>query len=185
MTSDEAGGTRRLGLPPAPGGLCVVQDLLNTAAIAYADVPDLLDDEAPARLWLATALQTWAAQTGQPAPELSVARRDLVPLRALRGRLRDWLAKGLEDDEPRPVRLGLSLAESGVGYRPDDLASLVHVEVLLASRTGTLARLKTCQNPACGAAFYDLSRNGTRVWHDMKTCGNAMNLRASRARRRV
>ncbi|MFF1285457.1 CGNR zinc finger domain-containing protein [Streptomyces sp. NPDC058299] len=43
--------------------------------------------------------------------------------------------------------------------------------------------MKTCRNPACGEAFYDRSRNGTRVWHDMKTCGNALNLRASRARR--
>ncbi|MFB9444749.1 CGNR zinc finger domain-containing protein [Dactylosporangium vinaceum] len=58
------------------------------------------------------------------------------------------------------------------------------LEALLASHVGILGRLKVCTNPSCGAAFYDLSRNSTRVWHDMKTCGNTMNLRASRARRR-
>ncbi|MEU0254576.1 CGNR zinc finger domain-containing protein [Streptomyces sp. NPDC006184] len=63
------------------------------------------------------------------------------------------------------------------------VASLVHLEALLASHTGAPSRLKMYRNPACGEAFYDRSRNGTRVWHDMKTCGNALNLRASRARR--
>ncbi|MGV9881539.1 CGNR zinc finger domain-containing protein [Streptomyces sp. NPDC003006] len=45
-------------------------------------------------------------------------------------------------------------------------------------------RLKTCRNPLCRVAFYDRSRNNSGVWHDVKTCGNAANLRAYRARRR-
>ena len=36
-----------------------------------------------------------------------------------------------------------------------------------------------------GFAFYDRSRNNGRVWHDVHTCGNVANLRASRARRRA
>ena len=35
------------------------------------------------------------------------------------------------------------------------------------------------------AAFYDESRNSSRVWHDVKVCGNPVNARASRARRRA
>jgi predicted RNA-binding Zn ribbon-like protein len=37
----------------------------------------------------------------------------------------------------------------------------------------------------CPCAFYDRSRNNSRVWHDVRTCGNVANLRASRARRRA
>jgi predicted RNA-binding Zn ribbon-like protein len=34
-------------------------------------------------------------------------------------------------------------------------------------------------------AFFDRSRNNSGVWHDVAACGNAINLRASRARRRA
>ncbi len=65
------------------------------------------------------------------------------------------------------------------------LASAVWGEVLLAQRDGRWERLKVCRNPACPCAFYDRSRNNSRVWHDVHTCGNVANLRASRARRRA
>jgi hypothetical protein len=32
--------------------------------------------------------------------------------------------------------------------------------------------------------FYDSSKNQARVWHNTAVCGNLINLRASRARRR-
>ncbi len=69
------------------------------------------------------------------------------------------------------------------GSGADRVAGLVLTELVIASRTGRLRRLKTCANRACGAAFYDGSPGATRTWHDVKTCGNAANLRASRARR--
>ncbi len=65
------------------------------------------------------------------------------------------------------------------------LASAVWGEVLLAQRDGRWERLKVCRNPVCPCAFYDRSRNNSRVWHDVRTCGNVANLRASRARRRA
>jgi predicted RNA-binding Zn ribbon-like protein len=82
----------------------------------------------------------------------------------------------------------LELRDGAVGYRATGagwrvVAALVHVELLLAQHTGALERFRSCANPASGAAFYDRTRNGSRVWHDAKTCGNVMNLRASRARR--
>ena len=54
-----------------------------------------------------------------------------------------------------------------------------------AQLTGDWHRLKVCRNDACGTAFYDRSRNSSAVWHDAVKCGNAPNLRASRARRRA
>lgn len=58
------------------------------------------------------------------------------------------------------------------------------MELLLAIRAGTAERLKVCMDAECSVAFYDQSRNGSRVWHDVKTSGNVANLRASRARRK-
>jgi len=36
----------------------------------------------------------------------------------------------------------------------------------------------------CSVIFYDSSKNQARVWHNTAVCGNLINLRASRARRR-
>jgi len=65
------------------------------------------------------------------------------------------------------------------------LASVVWGETLLAQRADTWRRLKLCRNAVCNSAFYDRSKNNSGVWHDVKMCGNAANLRASRARRRA
>ncbi|MET8225983.1 CGNR zinc finger domain-containing protein [Streptomyces sp. NPDC005301] len=193
MNSDEiAQSTRRLKLEAAPGGLCVVQDLLNSASMPAASIPDLLSDETSAQDWLASSLRTWQEQTGRTAPHITIGGDDPAALRDLRGLVRRWFTEDVDvvdEHAPRPLEAAIAYRDGRLTYEPRGdgaaaVASLVHIEALLASHTGTLSRLKTCRNPDCGAAFYDRSRNGTRVWHDMKTCGNALNLRASRARRR-
>ncbi len=46
-----------------------------------------------------------------------------------------------------------------------------------------LARLKACPPPeGCGWLFLDRSRNGSRTWCNMKTCGNLAKQRRHRAR---
>ncbi|MFI9385853.1 CGNR zinc finger domain-containing protein [Kutzneria sp. NPDC052558] len=45
--------------------------------------------------------------------------------------------------------------------------------------------MKLCRNESCPAVFHDTSRNGSRIWHDVSTCGNAANVRAHRARNRT
>lgn len=45
-----------------------------------------------------------------------------------------------------------------------------------------LARLKVCPGPDCGWLFVDHSRNGSRTWCNMKTCGNLAKQRRHRAR---
>ena len=64
------------------------------------------------------------------------------------------------------------------------LESAIWAQVLLAQADGTWPRLKLCRREACGSAFYDLSRNNSGVWHDVRTCGNVVNLRASRLRKK-
>ncbi|MET0418058.1 MAG: CGNR zinc finger domain-containing protein, partial [Actinoplanes sp.] len=185
-----SGSTRRLGVALAPGGLCLAQDLLNTAGVAVAPTLELLDGVTTAQSWVDASLRTWGEQTGQTPPRIVLSRDDLAPLRVLRDHVRGWLTNDADDQARHPLAVDVSFRDGRMAYEPSGrgataVASLVHLEVLLASHAGTLARLKTCMNPDCGAAFYDLSRNSTRVWHDMKTCGNTMNLRASRARRRA
>jgi predicted RNA-binding Zn ribbon-like protein len=182
--------SQRYELSPAPGGLGLVQDFLNTAGIeGYG--PDLLADATAAGAWADGAVRTWASVRGlrvQPPP---LGDADVPKLRALR----DTIA-GLVAGERRAgggtgtASASLTLTETGevrlepagTGWRW--LASALWGEILLSQRDGTWRRIKRCHNPGCASTFFDRSKNNSGVWHDVKTCGNAANLRASRARRR-
>lgn len=197
--------TGRFLLGPAPAGLRLVQDLVNTAlAEPIAEHrPDLLVDLTGAGAWLDEALEQWSAAAGQRAPQITLADKDLPALRDLRERLRATLRASADNAQPAAVavaapdgcavaaRLDLVLTPGGrVEYGPADpgwraAAALVAAEALLAQATGAWSRLKTCAHPPCGICFYDSSPNRSRVWHDTKTCGNVNNLRASRTRRRA
>lgn len=188
-TGPDLDATARFRLDVAPGGLRLIQDLVNTSVPVGAREPDLLQDAATADAWLQAALRAWAQRSGQSLPKARATSRDLRPLRALRDDLRAWLA---DDTAPLAIRehaLAIGVDGGRVSLRPEQSATaavsaLVGLEILLAAQAGTRPRLKVCANPDCGAAFYDNSRNMSRVWHDVKTCGNRANLRASRARRR-
>jgi len=197
--------TTRLTVPSgrAPGGLGLVQDLVNTAtrpAHAPSHVADLLATEQSANGWLSAALPQWSAATGQPTPDLQLGEADLAPLRRLREAVRA-LADAPEDGPPQggpPRALPIPPGGTSVMLRFDHdgrvrygtaatgwrgVASLVAAEILLAQHTGTWARFKACPYPSCGVAFFDHTRNNNRVWHDVKVCGNRTNLAASRQRR--
>jgi predicted RNA-binding Zn ribbon-like protein len=45
-------------------------------------------------------------------------------------------------------------------------------------------RLKICANENCSHIFYDTTKNNTRVWCSMKSCGNIMKARGFQARKR-
>lgn len=187
MTDQSDTTTGRYGLALAPGGLFLAQELVNTG-LPLAPKVDPLQDLSTAEGWLGTTFAEWSGRTGQPAPDSALAASDLPKLRVLRVLVRDWLStNGSAGPSPSAVHVSLDPGR-GVSYGPGAsgvgaLKSLIAVEVLLAQRFDILARLKVCANRACGAVFYDESRNGSRRWHDVRVCGNAVNLRASRARR--
>ena len=168
----------------------MVQDFLNTKAIA--EHPDLLADHTLANAWASSAANAWSDTRGresQPPPVLTAS--DVGKLRALRAAL-----AGLVGDDgdvspdlvcaPATFELTESgdvrLTPTGSGWRW--LASALWGEILLSQQAGTWRRLKQCHNPHCRSTFYDRSKNNSGVWHSIKVCGNAANLRASRARRR-
>jgi hypothetical protein len=181
--------SQRHELISAPGGLGLVQDFLNTVGIY--DYPDLLANTTLADEWAANALRAWSAVRGVDAQPPPLTEADLGRLRSLR----DTIAK-LVTGEPTDARgtgsvsasFALSdggdvrLEPSGAGWRW--LASALWGEILLGQQEGTWRRLKQCHNHRCRSTFYDRSKNNSGVWHSVKTCGNAANLRASRARRR-
>jgi len=171
----------------------LVQDFLNTAGVeGYGS--DLLADTAVAGDWAAGAVRTWASVRGMDVEPPPLRDIDLAKLRALRETIAHMVAgttrsgPGAGAVAPTPASLTLSgagevrLEPAGAGWRW--LASALWGEILLSQHDGTWRRIKRCHNPRCATAFYDRSKNNSGVWHDVKTCGNAANLRASRARRR-
>lgn len=46
-----------------------------------------------------------------------------------------------------------------------------------------MARIKKCENPNCSHFFYDTSKNASRQWCSMKSCGNVMKARAFQRRK--
>ena len=81
-------------------------------------------------------------------------------------------------------------SDGSVRLRPEqtgqqELLTLVLAALYEGQHAGTSRRLKTCRNPRCRVAFYDRSRNASGVWHSVRVCGNAINLRAHRERRRA
>ncbi|MFD7316348.1 CGNR zinc finger domain-containing protein [Streptomyces sp. NPDC059883] len=203
--------SERYRVRQAPAGLALVQELINTRAISdYA--PDLLADRETAERWLAGAAGEWTRIHGLGSPDCTLSPSDPRALRDLRESFERLLttpppapdtdpAPGaaprpvlVPGTAPRPVRgvtVRLAPDEQGqvqllpVGRGRGWLESALWSETLLAQRAGTWPRLKICRNGECGSAFYDTSRNNSGVWHDVRICGNAVNLRASRQRKRI
>src|SRR6266536_3667165 len=194
--------TSRYGLALAPCGLALVQDFINTASADRPRKPDLLADPALANEWMAPALAKWASQWSAPVlDELDIGtltERDLTVLRRARaGLLASLRSRDFEDDSDAVAGLGDLEVALEAGFGPDGtvhfkpkgrgwklLLGPVALEMRRAQDAELFARLKTCKNDLCRGAFYDRSRNNSGVWHDVHTCGNAANLRASRERRR-
>ncbi|MFI1564422.1 CGNR zinc finger domain-containing protein [Streptomyces sp. NPDC020490] len=185
--------TERFGVEPAPNGLALVQDLLNTIGVGGPGYPDLLAKVDRAQDWLDTALEQWSRTTGgSPPHDIAVTERDLPRLRALRDRLRGILEHpSPSGPAPEPTgSLRLSLSSDGrIEAHPEGrgvgwVTSALLSEMYDAQRNDTWRRLKTCRYEKCAVAFFDRSRNNSGVWHDVRVCGNTVNLRASRARRR-
>ena len=169
---------------PAPSGLAVVQDFLNTRSRADRD-DDLLATVRAAQAWAAGAVRAWSRESGAAVAGIRLTSADLPPLRELRLALSEAAARFA--DVPLAAGTDRSgrvvLAPAAGGWR--SLAGILAIEMFRAQQADRWRRLKTCRNPACPVAFYDRSPNNAGVWHDVRVCGNVANLRASRARRRV
>lgn len=190
MSDISANGPRdRHGGVLAPGGLGLVQSLLNSRA-AGTQYEDQLIDLASAQDWLTGTLRTWADEKAVDAPDVELTAQDLPRIRGLRDEIKSMLLGSANPEARLTTQLKLLMtADTRVTIHPQGrrangwIRSAILAECFTAQLTGTWSRLKICADPECNAAFYDRSRNCSGVWHDVHVCGNRFNLRASRARR--
>lgn len=167
----------------APGGLELVRRFVNT--IELPGGPDELDGLEQAR--------AWCLSYGLAPPK---DEGHVMLLRDFRETLRELLfANNGEGDGPaawermRPflasTRLGLAVNPAhGLELMPEDkgpIASLLAI-VYESQLLGTWPRLRACRKPSCRFAYYDHTKNASRAWCSMATCGNQA--KAQRRRRR-
>jgi predicted RNA-binding Zn ribbon-like protein len=183
--------SQRYGTSIAPDGLRLTQELANTIGVAKsAQWQDLLTDTATAQEWLDAQLAAWGARHGIAAPHIELTGRSLRQLQQLRDRVRALLHGGTDggtDAVATTVDVAVTADGSALTPRGDGLAWLtgaVAIELHLAGLAGQRHRLKVCRNERCGVTFHDQSKNNSRTWHDVSTCGNKANVRAYRERQR-
>ncbi len=82
----------------------------------------------------------------------------------------------LQLDDDGALRLAPASRDMA-GLLSELMAVLHRADVL-----GNLDRIKVCADPGCRWAFYDSSKNRSRVWCDMGTCGARSKVRAYRSR---
>lgn len=180
-------------------GLQLVEDLVNTRFV------DAGTDE----LGSPEALAAWLAERGVAA---TVRPADLERVLVVREGLRAVAARNNAgehagvDDVPDAVpadalerlaalapelALVLDVAADppalvpppGAGAVDAFLARLL-AAVAVAVADGRWKRMKACGQPGCRWAYHDGSRNSSRAWCDMATCGNRAKARAFRERKR-
>ncbi len=177
------------------GSRCI--DFLNT--VEWRGDPDAQGE----RLTEYDEFVTWAAHAGyldagEQAAARRLAKREPGKARAaladaitLRESIADVIARragaiAAFNAALRRLHVVLELAEEDGALRTRPVGSdglrvalariaLDAVELLTSPR---LAQLRSCGNARCGWFFLDLSRNKSRRWCDMATCGNNAKARA-------
>jgi predicted RNA-binding Zn ribbon-like protein len=190
------GVSERYDVELAPPGLHLTQALANSFAAKAGRDADPLAELDRAQAFVDELTGQWAeSQQQEAAPRLVLSEAELERLRRLRDTVRALLREpgeagpvngpdGLEAGVRVVVRRRTAAAVptgSGAGW----VESAVGAELLLAADQGVLRRLKLCRKPTCEVAFYDRSKNNSRVWHDMARCGTPQQMREYRKRKRA
>ncbi|MDR9450910.1 MAG: CGNR zinc finger domain-containing protein [Acidimicrobiia bacterium] len=173
----------------APGDLELLRSFVNTTD------PDTQTDELDTPL----RMHDWLAARGLLGADSTVdeqAHRQTLELReALRALA---LANGATELDPTVIATLNELATGtslSVLLNPDGHAELhptgeglkqTFGQLLAitynAMVDGTFPRLKACANETCRWLYYDHSKNRSKKWCEMQTCGNVINARAYRQR---
>jgi CGNR zinc finger len=168
--------TARFRLRPAPGGLALVQDFLNTRAQPHR-FRDLLATASGARRWSLRAARAWSAQRRVHVQAPVLASDGLAELRDLRDAVEGLVthgAAGASMGDVGEIRLSLSRGgelcwlPAGDGWRWWSAA--VCAEILASREAGMWWRLKQCASATCRVVFYDRSWDNSGVVH-ASTCG--------------
>jgi hypothetical protein len=141
--------TARYGLLPAPAGLALIQDLLNTRGNETHE-QDMLSDSRSAEVWAAYAIHAWSVQRAVSCrvpvlTEHDVARIGAAQFAATSTAAISWIPKGH-------------------GWRW--FCGAILGEILLSRNADSWRKMKICRNDACRAAFYDRTWDLSAVWHN-------------------
>jgi predicted RNA-binding Zn ribbon-like protein len=180
--------------------LCV--DFVNTAYAKDAGVEDPLNGPPGLARWLGEAgvlsekEAEEAARRWGEGPEGERVFRRAIGLRESLREMVEGIARGetVRQEAIEEVN-GLLCERSGyiqvirtgdgfevrfVAEREEAIGAIVAVAESAAELlvVGDLSRIKKCENPECPAHFYDTSKNHSRRWCSMASCGNVMKARA-------
>lgn len=142
------------------------------------------------RLSTRDGLATWAADAGVISPGVWIDAPAVERVQSLREALRRLVRDGEPqalDAELERLPLAALADEEGtvrlIATRPGaEEAAVAVVEAVIAAQTDrSWERVKLCAG--CETAFIDRSRNRSRRWCNMGTCGSQAKMRAYRARR--
>jgi predicted RNA-binding Zn ribbon-like protein len=177
-----------MGTTEAPGAAALVEDFCNS--VDLEDGPDAFADIGGYSSWLS------ARALLHPAEPVSESdRRTAVELReALRDVIEQSTHDGSADTgalDALAARLPLRLSFAGgapalrpATSGPDGALAGVLAAAAQSVADGTWGRLKVCPRDSCRWVFYDASRNRSRHWCSMTSCGNKEKTRSYRERRR-
>lgn len=182
-------------------------DFINTQMIVNGEPTDVLESFNDFISWLVQANLLTKAQANIAGAELNhkAGASSLEQAKTFRTTLRE-LAARIVARKPipgsminlinqilsqRPGYPQLVRRKGGFEQRFHSAAAPVHnLLVPLAEVAGDLlcradfALIKKCGNPACILYFYDTTKNHTRNWCSMQTCGNRIKVAAHYQRKR-
>jgi predicted RNA-binding Zn ribbon-like protein len=158
-------------LDPRPHlGEPLALDLLNTRWIEDGS-QDLLTDVAGLDIWLTSAGLADRAKADVRTLEAVLAART-----AIYGVVKHTSNSGL-NEVLEHGRIRRTLTDTGPADIVDVpetawLPAWLAADNLLRLLAEAPDRVRQCAHPDCVLFFYDTSKNGTRRWHSMATCGN-------------
>ncbi|GAA0638518.1 CGNR zinc finger domain-containing protein [Streptomyces thermocarboxydovorans] len=160
---------------PAPGGLALIESLVNTVDLESG--ADSLDtEEGRARFGLTEEALSAARQLRESLRATLLAHAGHPPHRPVTP-LGELLAAA-------PLVITVDPADGAAALAPVEdgsLLSRVAAAVAEAVTTGTWSRLKACEAADCHWAYYDRSPAGRGRWCSMQVCGARAKMRRYRA----
>jgi predicted RNA-binding Zn ribbon-like protein len=145
-----------------------VRSLARTVSPAKAD--QVLAAARELREALAAVLYAWSGGSRPPAAQVAILERHFQA--------------AAQHRKLRMEGTHLHWAWSGTGSTDPELPLWKLAQAASDLLTSNLAdSVKGCGDPSCRWLFLDVSKNHTRRWCDMKTCGNRMKARRFQARR--
>ncbi|MFD8149627.1 CGNR zinc finger domain-containing protein [Streptomyces sp. NPDC001046] len=161
---------------PAPGGLALVEALVNTLDIeSGADALDTV--EGRARFGIAPEETDRARELRESLRATLLAHAGHPPHRAVTP-LGELLAAA-------PLVVTVDTADGSAALAPADdrcLHARVAAAVAESLVTGAWSRLKACEAADCHWAYYDRSPAGRGRWCSMQVCGARAKMRRYRAK---